>query len=586
MRLITNRIRFIALLLVISPWFSLAQSTTYLPLRKNRLLRAQEAERKAVAQHDSLQLAEAYYLYGKTYAFSGDLETSQRYFMKSLAIQERRGLSFELGRLYVRLSENELQKGDIRQATLFAEKSLSIYQKIRSEQGYLRSFAMLGKISEYIWEKSGNKQEGYYLKALGYYQRLERISYKLKDRKGIAATNQLLGTLFSKAKDPRAIPYLKSAIAIFPSEELYGDEVECMLFLAAAYRNAGKYSKAHQTLAKAEKQYIFYQLNEYAIQIHLENQFILFYEQIGEWKKANVRLRRLKGLERKLLLADREGAISRLHLEYETRKKEARLNTQQREIKLQAQTLHVQSRFMAAVLILLIMAAGMSSIFFWMWRRNRRMSLRNETLLKEQNHRVKNNLQLISSLLSLQAKRLKNEAVRKAIEESRLRIQAMAIVHRKLYDKEELVEVDVRTFVPEVVDGVLKVYGYNDIVVHYSIEPMFLQGDKAVSVGLILNELTTNACKYAFPEVDHPVFEIRFTVNEGYLFLDVKDNGKGWQENEPPDRSGSFGMTLIKTQVEQLYGAYTFVSYKAATILPENNTNAAKGLMFTMKFPL
>ncbi|MFD2936407.1 sensor histidine kinase [Spirosoma flavum] len=204
----------------------------------------------------------------------------------------------------------------------------------------------------------------------------------------------------------------------------------------------------------------------------------------------------------------------------------------------------------------------MSIVFFRLYRKNQCIGATNAELVKEQNHRVKNNLQIVSSLLSLQANRLTDESAKNAVAEGQLRVEAMAILHRQLYDGDQLAMINPAEFIPELVDMVLQTFGYTHVRLVYDIDAFVLPADSALPVSLILNELTTNACKYAFPDHPDPVFHVSCRQKKNQIDLLVADNGPGMLPQFPIDArstsSTSFGMRLIQMQVDQLRGMYTF----------------------------
>ena len=558
---------------------SKAQSLTYLAVDSSRLQYARAVEQQANRQHDSLLLAEAWYLYGKVYVFAGDYRTSQAYFLKSLGIHERRGNSLELSRLYFRLSENERRFGRFTDALHYANLSLRVAQRIQSDKALIRAYGGLGLVYESNWRGPLPQQWVAFEQILACYKQEEYLCYKIKDTMGVAEASVHLGTLFANVKDPKAIPYLKKALYWFTLKNKEGVRVNALVLLASAYLNAARYELARRSLSDAEKLYNNRKLNEYDVRTVLESTFVRYYEATGQWKAAFERLGRLNALQRNQLIADRNGAVTRLNIEYETQKKEARLNAQNRELALRAANIRSQQRFTLALSVLFLIAVGISIVFFRLYRKNRRISRQNIELVKEQNHRVKNNLQVVSSLLSLQSKRLTDEAAKKAVEESRLRVQSMAILHQRLYDGDKLAEANIDEFIREVVRGVLQAYGYPAVQTKFSIDRITLSADKAIPLGLIVNELTTNACKYAFPDNENPEFRLRCYRENNKIHLTVTDNGPGLEgpgrtdarlegtqlsdfgaENMPATLKTSFGMQLIQAQVEQLGGTYKFRS--------------------------
>jgi two-component sensor histidine kinase len=572
----TSCIKHVFVLWIVASSISMAQETPHLKVQPNKIRKARETEQEAKRKNDPRLLAEAWYLYGKAYVFAADYHTAQSYFLKSLRIHEPLGNSFELSRLYVRLCENEERLGHIKPALHYATLALKVAQhsKVDKDQALIRSYGALAHTYESIWGGQLPGKRADYDLALTYYAKRESLCKKLNDTSGIAEVSLELGTLFTRVKDPRAIAYLEKALYLFTLKKKDGIQVNAMIHLASAYLTFGKPEFAIQTLEKAEKLYVSKKMNEYDISLVMEDNFVNYYETLGLWKKAFEHLRKFNELERIKLLADRDGAITRLSVEYETEKNESLLKAKNQELSLNAQNLLTQQRFTYATSALLIMALSMSIVFFRLYLKNQRISRRNEVLLKEQNHRVKNNLQIVSSLLNLQSKRLTDEAAKRAVEESRLRVQSMAIIHRRLYDGDKLAEVNLDEFIKELTAGVLKAFGYLFIKTEFAIDNINLSADKAISLGLILNELITNACKYAFPDNESPFLRIACQQKNNKIELKVEDNGPGF-EGPTVAKTDSFGMTLIQAQVDQLYGTYRFSS---------GEKTVAKGTTFIMEF--
>ncbi|NOQ74541.1 MAG: tetratricopeptide repeat protein, partial [Crocinitomix sp.] len=177
-----------------------------------------------------------------------------------------------------------------------------------------------------------------------------------------------------------------------------------------------------------------------------------------------------------------------------------------------------------------------------------------EVLLKEVHHRVKNNLQLVSSLLYLQSEEISDDAALKAITVSRTRVEAMAIIHQKLYKEENIIGISTTEYVDDLVEGIFDTLGLEDseIIVTKKIDSLSLDIDSTIPIGLILNELITNSIKHAFP-ADQNKKEIRVELvkKEGYLRLKVADNGIGNDKLNIAHSSG-FGQKLIDMFAKKL----------------------------------
>jgi two-component system CheB/CheR fusion protein len=179
-----------------------------------------------------------------------------------------------------------------------------------------------------------------------------------------------------------------------------------------------------------------------------------------------------------------------------------------------------------------------------------------EVLLREVYHRVKNNLQIISSLLGLQADTIADEAVRGLFQDSQRRIQAMALVHQRLYGSEDLASIDMRTYVESLLGDLARMYDTESRITFDIEAESHMNVDTAVPCGLILTELVSNALKYAFPEGQPG--QIRVTLRpeaENSWLLVVQDNGIGIPRDIDIAQTDSLGLTLVHDLATQLEGS-------------------------------
>jgi len=180
-----------------------------------------------------------------------------------------------------------------------------------------------------------------------------------------------------------------------------------------------------------------------------------------------------------------------------------------------------------------------------------------EVLLKEIHHRVKNNLQVISSLLSLQAEYLKDEAMVKIFRESQNRVKSMALIHEKIYQSRNLAEVDFGEYLRDLATQLFRSYGIgtHGIFMNIKVDKVVLGVDRAIPCGIIVNELVSNALKYAFPEKAGGRVDITLHTNgKGEVVLTVRDNGVGLPPEIDFETSDSLGLMLVRMLSEQLQG--------------------------------
>ena len=187
-----------------------------------------------------------------------------------------------------------------------------------------------------------------------------------------------------------------------------------------------------------------------------------------------------------------------------------------------------------------------------------------EVLLKEIHHRVKNNLQIISSLLNLQSAEIEDPKASQKFRESQDRVKAMALIHERLYQSSDLAKIDFCGYVRSLTGHLARSYRVDANAIRLSLEvdsvPMNL--DVAIPCGLMINELVSNAFKYAFPERKEGEIKVRFTEeHDRKLNLVVSDNGVGFPEGRNPEESDSLGLKLVRTLTEQLGGTLHYQNH-------------------------
>ncbi|MGH7931478.1 MAG: PAS domain S-box protein, partial [Candidatus Binatia bacterium] len=181
-----------------------------------------------------------------------------------------------------------------------------------------------------------------------------------------------------------------------------------------------------------------------------------------------------------------------------------------------------------------------------------------EVLLKETHHRVKNNLQIISSLLDLQTSTLRDPRVLQSVQESQHRIRSMALIHEKLYQSPDLAEVDLAEYVDNLTAYLVRAYRFSEARVSLKLEtePVRLRIDTAIPCGLILNELVSNALKHAFPDGCQGTITVTVKEEEpGKVTVKVSDDGVGLPSGIDWRTTSSLGLRLVNTLTRQLQGS-------------------------------
>ena len=281
-------------------------------------------------------------------------------------------------------------------------------------------------------------------------------------------------------------------------------------------------------------------------------------------------------LKNQVFTAAADQRTSLLRTEFDVAQKENTIQLQEAQINRQRtrQTLIIIVVLLLVLYLILLYKAIQNNV-----KQNKLLEKKNnenEFLLKEIHHRVKNNLEIVSSLLALQSAEINDPKVVDAMQKSRHRIQSMSMVHQKLYQEKSLSSIEMKIYFEELASYVINVFDAgNRIEVFFEMNTLELDVDTAIPIGLIVNELVTNSLKYAFPNNQKGVIKIGLKKEHSQLFLKVSDNGIGKSDKEEYIGTG-FGTKLIQLLTRQLEGkmnldiengtmvSFEFQHYKAA----------------------
>jgi two-component sensor histidine kinase len=283
---------------------------------------------------------------------------------------------------------------------------------------------------------------------------------------------------------------------------------------------------------------------------------------------------------------DKTKQIADMQAKYESVKKESEIQSLNIE---KAQFAGIRNAKNRQILLLaagLVTAFIIAGLLFWLYRRVTaqkkiitRQSKQLETMMKELHHRVKNNLQIVTSLLNLHAYRLDDDEAMDAIRQSQQRVHAMSLIHQRLYKTDVSAFVNIKEYLIDLSESLLSSYGYDrdGFDLRVSAQDQLLEVDKVLLLGLIVNEIVTNALKYAYTDTAKPSLHIDYAGQEKQIVLSITNNGKDWdeaqwrQEGASFGKGGSFGKQLVDNLCRQL---------KATQELTVGN-----GTRFTFIFP-
>lgn len=189
-----------------------------------------------------------------------------------------------------------------------------------------------------------------------------------------------------------------------------------------------------------------------------------------------------------------------------------------------------------------------------------------EILIAEIHHRVKNNLAVISGLIEMQLWQAENEYAVSALQQSQLRVQSIALVHKKLYQTDNLSFIEFKKYSRELLNAIRSTYlsEDSDIKITLDVDDLALNINQAIPCSLLINELVVNALKHAFSDTDEGTIEVTLKKEDPQIILRVQDNGRGFDED--PQTDDSLGLTLVSTLSKQLDAELSFKNDSGAVV--------------------
>lgn len=451
-------------------------------------------------------------------------ETSLIYFKKSLEIEEERNNQNGIAACLINLGISYKNLGKLDTAGVLFRQANILSEAIKDSVLMIHSSLSLG---DYFYQD--NKKDS----ATYFYEMARVKGLATNDLNSVGVALQGLGNLArEEGRLGPALDYLDQA-------ENYLNTVKSFLGLSNVYFSKAKLLKASGKHQEATTYY-------------------------DKYIALNDSLRTMEILR---LTADMEQ-------KYESERKERQiteLELQAAEQELQVRANRARLSYLVVVALLLLFLGGFYAYRYRTQRKNSLiLSQKNKTieialkdkevLLQEIHHRVKNNLQVVSSLLSIQGREIEDPKALEAVKESQNRVKSMALIHQYLYGEHDLKSINMQEYVSQLSQNLFDTYRLDrDLVeLKLEIETIHLDVDTAVPLGIILNELITNSLKYAFPEGQGGLLEVSLFERGNCLVLMVKDNGIGQIAGK---HSGTnFGMKLIRAFEHKLGAAIEIVS--------------------------
>lgn len=433
-------------------------------------------------------------------------EKKMEYNRKAMKMAEDMQLFLTLGQIYNNIGNHYAKRKSFDSALYYHKKAL----KNRETYSNPRLIALSQNNLGNVYRDMGN-----YTKALLIHQSSLTTRLEIGDQRGIATSYQNIGTVYNAlGNTSQAYHMLLKADSLASAMGLLNEMEDIKLELSRTAASLDNYISAYHYRNQAAE-----------IRDSLTNRTID--RKVYELEKKH----ELRGLEKKLTL---------------------------QEVEIQAK----KNIIYAGILVIILLA---TVIYFAIARARvksesvRLLQEKNEkieTLMRELHHRVKNNLQVISSLLGLQSMKLSDPRAKEAIEEGKSRVRAMSMIHQRLYTDKNIISIDFDEYTKDLVHELKSTYQPNrDIKLELNIPEINFDVDTTLPLGLVLNELITNAFKYAYEDIQEPLLKVELIAENHQYKLIIADNGPGLCTPIDLKNAKSFGLKLVNLLVHQMKGS-------------------------------
>jgi len=556
--------------------------------------------------HSNLKLqANSQYNLGVVYYRSGDYVKCGEYFDKSLESISQTDDTLSLAQLNLGIGILYKKKGDYKNAVNFVFKAIDVLEQSENTQLLASAYNTIAGIQNKM--QNDTLALKYYHQSLLLYQDIKalestaqiqnnlgnfylernqfqfaktylRLSLKLKQRSNtthtLPVTANTLGELYLKTHQPDSANYyitMAMAYDLLSSNSIYLIEsyhLKTKYFLAINnFDSASFYVElAHPMIIKNDLK------DQLLINYELSS---LIFEQMGEYKKSLEYSRLFENLQEEILTSDLAQDINNLQFQYETEKKDLQINNLNELNRLKTESIKTRNKGLIIITILLIISLILMILVYRAYQQKSKAHNKIRFLMHEKQHRTKNNLQLLSSVLSMQS--LFSPQLEKDLsKEIENRVQSIVLLERLLYDTHiDGDDIEISQYLQELILGLTEAYEHHSkIEVIKDIASLMIAAEQAKFIGLLVNEIITNSLKYAFEKIDHPQIQISFLPqSENTYRLILRDNGPGITEKNKTKNSNSLGMKLIDTMSRQLKGDYVI----------ENRQGFYYELMFEVK---
>ncbi len=495
------------------------------------------------------------------------------YFLRTLALNEQIGHQQNVARTLLNISNIFTMREEFSQAQTYLLKALPISQSIKDSGAMMAVYNNLAAVA-YGQTK--------YDSAIQYARQALNIVEK---KQGLGAHPEIYNVLGQShaalRHHAKALFFFRKSLQINQQYEDPGVQTEAL----------GGIAKIHLSKDQTDSAFTYVQQMVQAAQASqlpdatADANILLsrIYQTTGDHSRSLLHYQRATALNDSILNETTSQRIAQMQIVYETQKREQAIKDLQQEKALSTAQAEKERSLRYGILVIVSLLLGLLAMLYNRYRLKQRAlrtiteqkgqieqqniiitdkNQENEVLLREVHHRVKNNLQLILSLFNIQSRQFDDEAVLDFVRDGQNRVRSMALIHQDLYQAQRLDQIRFDHYLKQLADHLRTVYQTErrSIFVWVRAEPVCLNVNTAVPLGLIINELVSNALKHAFSDDTGRVEISLETRSDQQYTLRVTDDGIGIEKTDSAKTANTMGLNLVRGLVRQLGGTLTMAT--------------------------
>lgn len=476
----------------------------------------------------------------------GNSKVAIKYFQRAIQLYKLEKDEENLSYCYSQLGICYFSQYQYSNANYYHQKAINLCKKLHLEEDLAN--ALVNQGITFTYQDKAKEAEVNFKQAIELYKKTKQLD-------GLGGAYNSLGKIYHDQKDyKKAIAYFERASANFKEYNNDYNLESAYLGLANCYFDLKQYPIAKDYSLKALK--LSQEIGAKEREVFAHEILSRIYFAQGDYQKAYQSLNEYTILSDAIFTQDKSIALAEMQARFEV--KEVKFKQQ-----IESQNHSRQLVILIAIIFIILLV---SVLLFFLFRDKRRINLllqqkvemtqasleQKEFMMGEIHHRVKNNLQIISAILDLQSRELKDPESIKMIEASLNRVNAISMIHQKLYQSENIRAVQIGPYFEELIHDLIthfKKEVINEIQLVSDCDNLNLDIETALPLGLIVSELVMNSCKYAFNKQENPEIQLSLKEQDGKLILIVSDNGNGKTDEQ---EGTHFGAKLIRSMARKL----------------------------------